>query len=338
LRYAAPDDPSQEEIAVTGVDTQVPGERRRIDTHTHVVPPEYLGWLKANPDYPGSRVDWNVESTLAAMDAKGIATAVLSVSSPGVRWGPGDNPAQVRRLARTVNEFCAEVVRQDPGRFGFFATLALPDLGSSLEEARYALDELGADGIVLLGNVDGTYVGSPQWDPLMQLLDERETVLFIHPTALPGPRVEGITSGVVDFLADSTRAAVNLVKHDCPRRYPRLRVLLSHGGGYVPYAATRIASMISRDADEAEVIDQLRTFYFDTALTGGPYALPSLLAFAEPGHITFGSDWPYEFRPDQSRQFTERLDSFAMTGEQRQAIDCGNAERLFPRLAQGGPS
>lgn len=323
---------------MTAVHTQLPGGRGRIDTHTHVVPPEYLAWLKTNPDYPGSLVDWNVESALAAMDAKGIATAILSVSSPSVRWGPGDDPGHVRRLARTVNEFCGDVVREDPGHFGFFATLALPDLDASLEEARYAVDELGADGVVLLGNVDGTYVGSPRWDPLMQLLDERETVLFIHPTALPGPRAEGITSGVVDFLADSTRAAVNLVKHDCPRRYPRLRILLSHGGGYVPYAATRIASMISRDADEADVIDQLRTFYFDTALTGGPYALPSLLAFAQHGHITFGSDWPYEFRPDQSRQFTERLDAFALTDEQRQAIDRGNAEQLFPRLTLGRAS
>ncbi|MEU3294377.1 amidohydrolase family protein [Streptomyces longwoodensis] len=314
------------------------GARGRIDTHTHVVPPEYLAWLKENPDYPGSLVDWNVESTLAAMEAKGIATAILSVSSPSVRWGPGDDPARVRRLARTVNEFCGEVVRKDPEHFGFFATLALPDLDASLEEAEYALDELGADGVVLLGNVDGTYVGSPRWDPLMELLDERETVLFIHPTALPGPRVDGITSGVVDFLADSTRAAVNLVKHDCPRRYPRLRVLLSHGGGYVPYAATRIASMISRETDEADTIAQLKTFYFDTALTGGPYALPSLLAFADPGHITFGSDWPYEFRPDQSRQFTERLDAFELTDEQRHAISRGNAEKLFPRLVPGSAS
>ncbi|WP_410623633.1 amidohydrolase family protein [Amycolatopsis sp. cmx-8-4] len=314
------------------VPEQVRG-RERIDTHTHVVPPEYLTWLKENPDYQGPLIDWNAESTLAAMDAIGIGTAILSVPNPSVRWGPSDDPAQVRRLARTVNEFCGELVREDPEHFGFFATLALPDLDASMEEARYALDDLGADGVVLFGNVDGTYVGSPRWDPLMQLLDERETVLFIHPAALPGPGVEGITSGVVDFLADSTRAAVNLVKHDCPRRYPRLRVLLSHGGGYVPYAANRIASMISRETDEADTVAQLKTFYYDTALTGSPYTLPSLLAFAGAGHLTFGSDWPYEFRPELSRQFTERLDAFELTDEQRYALNRGNAEQLFPRLA-----
>lgn len=312
--------------------------RGRIDTHTHVVPPAYLSWLKNNPSYHGALVDWRIESTLAAMDEKGIATAVLSVSSPGVRRGPGDDPASVRRLAREVNEFCAEVVRDDPQHFGFFATLTLPDLDGALDEARYALDELGADGVVLLGNVDGTYVGSPRWDPLMDLLDARRTVLFVHPTALPGGTAEDITPGVVDFLADSTRAAVNLVKRDCLRRYPHVRVLLSHGGGYVPYAATRIASMISRDFDEAAVIAQLQSFYVDTALIGGPYALPSLLAFAAPGHIVFGSDWPYEFRPGQSRHFTERLDAFESTEQQRQEINRGNAETLFPRLASARAS
>ncbi|HEV2637941.1 MAG TPA: amidohydrolase family protein [Actinocrinis sp.] len=314
---------------------QAPDAPGRIDTHTHVVPPEYLSWLQQNPGYPGSQIYWTAESALASMDAKGISTAMLSVSSPGPRWGPDDDPAHTRWLARTVNEFCGNLVREDPEHFGFFATLVLPDVDASVEEARYALDELGADGVILLGNTDGTYLGSPRWDPLMEFLDERGTVLFIHPTGLPGPLAEGIASGVIDFLADSTRAAVNLVKNDCPRRFPRLRILLSHGGGYVPYAAARIACMISQDADEADVVEQLRTFYYDTALTGGPYALPSLLAFADPEHITFGTDWPYEFRADMARRFTDRLDAYDLTDEQRHAINRGNAERLFPRLAAG---
>jgi len=140
----------------------MPESHLRIDTHTHVVPPEYLTWLRANSDYRGSLIDWRVDSALEAMDASGIGTAILSVPRPGVRWGPGDDPAQVRRLARTVNEFCGDVVRDDHEHFGFFATLALPDLEASLKEARYALDDLRADGIVLLSPVDATYVGSPR--------------------------------------------------------------------------------------------------------------------------------------------------------------------------------
>jgi len=308
--------------------------RQRIDTHTHVVPPRYLDWLSSQPDYRGALVDWNEAAALEAFEKKGIETGILSVSSPGVRFGPDNDAQQSRDLARYVNEFCADVVRKDSQHFGFFATVVLPDLEGSIEEARYALDDLHADGVTLFANTEGTYLGSPQLDPLLEMLNERGAAIFVHPTALPGPRVADISPGAVDFLADTSRAAASLVKHDCLIRYPDLRFILSHGGGYVPYAATRIACMIDRNADQDEVISELQKFYFDTAMIGGPYALPSLLAFADPSHITFGSDWPYEFRPDQSRHFTDRFDAFELTDVQRRSIDRGNAEALFPRLAK----
>lgn len=248
------------------------------------------------PDYQRSLIDWRVDAALEAMDASGIAMAILSVSRPDVRWGPGGDPAQVRRLARTINEFCGDLVRDDPEHFAFFAALALPDTEASLDEAQYALEDLGAGDMVLFRNVDGTYVGSPRRDPFLNLLDERETVLFIHPTTLPEPLLEGVSPGAVDFVADSTRVAVNLVVHDSLFQYPRLRILLSHGGGYVPYTAARTASMLSRDADQADVLDQLRGFWFDTAVIGSRYALPSLLAVADPGHLRFGCGWPFESR------------------------------------------
>ncbi|MGW6277012.1 amidohydrolase family protein [Kribbella sp. NPDC055071] len=303
---------------------------RRIDTHTHVVPPFYLDVLRSTPGYAGALVEWSSEAALEAFDRLGVETGILSISSPGVHLGQ-DTTAGT--LARRVNEYCAEVVRACPKRFGFFASLVLPDLEGSLCEARHALDELGADGVILLANAEGVYLGAPQWDPLLELLDERETVVFVHPTALAGPPAPGLSPAVVDFLADTSRAAATLVRNDCLDRFPRIRFLLSHGGGYVPYAATRIAAMISAEADEDAVIAQLRRFYFDTALVGGPYAPHSLLAFADPRRLTFGSDWPYEFRRHQSAAFTARWDAFALTDDQRNAIDRGNAEQLFPRLA-----
>lgn len=78
-------------------------------------------------------------------------------------------------------------------------------------------------------------------------------------------------------------------------RYPDIKFILSHGGGFVPYASHRMAMAIFADIGRNvfEVIDELAGFYFDTALTSTPAALPSLLAFAKPGHVTFGSDWPF---------------------------------------------
>jgi predicted TIM-barrel fold metal-dependent hydrolase len=304
----------------------------RIDTHTHVVPPLYLEWLRSHPQHPSPLIEWSKESALDFFGRVGIETGILSVSTPGIRLGAEDAD-QAAAVARGVNEFCAELVRDDPQHFGFFATLVLPDLEAALEEAEYAFDQLHADGVCLLTNAEGTYLGAPEWDPLMELLNERSAVVFVHPTALPTRPVPGITPGVIDFLADSTRAAANLVKHDCLDRFSNLKVLLSHGGGYLPYAASRMAAGISMDAEPEVTMKKLKAFYLDTALTGGPYALPSLCAFCESDHLTFGSDWPYEARANQSIEFTRRLDAYPMPDDQRHALNRGNAERLFPRLA-----
>ena len=100
---------------------------------------------------------------------------------------------EARLRAREVNEYSAEVVAARPERFGFFATLTLPDVEGALAEARYALDTLLADGIVLLANNDGRYLGDPGFEPLLEFLHHRRAVVFIHPGELPGSGGAGHT-------------------------------------------------------------------------------------------------------------------------------------------------
>jgi 6-methylsalicylate decarboxylase len=305
----------------------------RIDTHFHVVPPVYRQWLEQHPLYHGPYVEWSRDAALEYLDRSSTETAIMSVSTPSARVAASDNRCDVRRLARAVNEFSADLVRDDPRRFGFFATLPLPDVDGAVAEAEYALDELNADGVVLMTNADGVYLGDPRFDPLLEFLGQRGVVVFVHPTAPGSPPVPGIAPGVVDFLADSVRCAVNLTRHGCLSRFPDIKVILSHGGGYLPYAALRIALMALPGEPEEAALAQLRKFYFDTALTSGPYALPSLLAFAEPTHVTFGSDWPYA-PTGPALAFTKRLAEYLPDPGQAYAINRGNAEALFPRLAR----
>lgn len=231
--------------------------QRRIDTHHHIVPPAYRDWLRAQGLDAGGRAIpiWTPEGSLAVMERNGSATAILSVSTPGVHLG---DAAEARRMARAVNDYAAEVVQRHPGCFGFFATLTLPDLEGAIAEARYALDQLGADGVVLLSNVNGTYLGDPAWDPLMAELNSRAAVLFEHPSAPPGPAIAGIPAYAADFLLDTTRSAINLARQGCLERYPDLRIVLSHGGGFIPYAAERIAASCEPDGDMAAGLARLR--------------------------------------------------------------------------------
>jgi predicted TIM-barrel fold metal-dependent hydrolase len=165
------------------------------------------------------------------------------------------------------NEAAAECVKDHPNRFGLFATLTLPDVDGALQAASYAFDELSADGIVLLANSRGNYLGNPGFDPLMAELDRRGAIVFVHPTELPGPAAPGIPPFAADFLLDTTRAAFHLVRNDVPSRYPDIKFILAHAGGFVPYAAHRLALTIAEATrrDLPQVLDAFRSFYFDTA-------------------------------------------------------------------------
>jgi 6-methylsalicylate decarboxylase len=297
----------------------------RIDTHHHIVPKEYATWLVDQGQRAGGLPipEWSVEGSLAVMDAAGIDVAVLSVSTPGVHLGDDDD---ARAMARRVNETAAEAMKDHPDRFGFFATLTLPDVDGALDELAYAFDELHADGVVLLANVRGQYLGDPAFDPLFEELDRRHAVVFVHPSVLPGVEpVPGVPPFVADFLLDTTRAAINLGASGTLDRSPNIEVILSHAGGFVPYAAWRLSRA-------AGGIENLQRFWFDTALSGSPTALPSLLAFAGPDRVLYGSDWPYAAEPIV-QLFTNMYEQYELDPSQRASIDRGAAEQLFGRFS-----
>lgn len=302
----------------------------RIDTHQHVVPPAYRAQLDAHNLTAGGwpTPAWDAEAAIAIADELHIGTAVLSISAPGVHWG---NDVQARTRARQVNEYVAELVKDRPDRFGLFATLTLPDVDGALNETAYAFDELNADGVVLLSNANGTYLGDRAFEPLWAELDARSAVVFIHPTEPPLPMLAGLPSPVLDYPFDTTRTALHLVANGVLRRHPGLRIILSHAGGFLPYAAYRFpyAAAFNPGITQDEIAQDLRRFYFDTALSSSPTALPSLLAFADPTHLTFGSDFPFAPNPEH---WTGLLDSAGLGAETLHAINRGNAEELFPRL------
>ncbi|MGV9738851.1 amidohydrolase family protein [Nocardia farcinica] len=305
----------------------------RIDVHQHVLPPEYVRWLNTHDVARAGGIDlprWSPADALETAEQFGITRSILSVSTPGVHLG---NDTEARAMARVVNDYTADLTTAHPDNFGFFATLTLPDVDGAIAEAEYALTSLGADGVVLIANSRGRYLGDPTFDPLMEELNRHHAIVFVHPGELPGPSVDGIPSFAMDFLLDTTRAAFNLVKHNVPRRYPNLRFILSHAGGFLPYASHRIslAMVATGTRDPFEALHDFADFYYDTALSGSPAALPSLLAFAHPGHVLYGSDWP--FAPAAAgTYFNNLLDGHeTLDDATRVAINHTNAENLFAR-------
>ena len=221
----------------------------RIDVHFHYLSPEYREkMIDAVGGYPDgfAAPQWSVEATLAMMDRMNIATGMLSVSSPGVHFG---NDAKARLLARSVNEFAARTMGDNRGRFGGFASLPLPDVEGALLEIAYALDTLKLDGVVMLTNFNGVYLGDKRLDPVFDELNRRGAIVFIHPTspicwqqsALGYPRP------MIEFTFDSTRAVVNLIFSGTTARCPKVRFIVPHAGGTLPFLARRIG-MFGRGA------------------------------------------------------------------------------------------
>lgn len=315
----------------------------RIDVHQHVVPPF---WAKALPvhggDPSGPRSGdpsnsvlppWSPDSAIDFMDSQQIATGILSLTAPGVvGW---ENSGR-REMARRINEYTAGLVAKRPERFGHFATLPLPDIDGALHELEYALDTLRADGVILLANYAGRYLGEAAFEPIWAELDRRHAVAYVHPGQPPIATAAGLAGPLVDYPFDTTRTAVQLVLNGIVDRYPGVRIILSHAGGFVPYASHRFAELAhvfrTDAADPADVLKSFQRFYFDTALSSGPSALPSLMAFAQEDRILFGTDYP--FAPaDVAASFTGKLDAYdGLTADERSAISNRNAGILFPRL------
>lgn len=303
----------------------------RIDIHHHALSADIIELLRELA-LPTPVQQWQLGETLDMMDANGIEASVISNVIPCDVLG---DAAVAARLARQVNLAAAELVRAQPGRFGFFATLPLPHVDLALDEAAHALDELGADGVTLLPHGGDHYLGAPLFDPLLAELDRRRAVLFVHPLDLPRGSVPGVPSVYADFLLDTTRAAVSLITSGTLARYPGVSVILSHAGGFLPYAASRVEAVANAlaDVDHDAMWDGIRRFYYDLALSV-PSALPSLLAAADPSRILYGTDWS-GVPAAVVAQATRALDASAVINDRaRQGINRNNALALLPGLAR----
>ena len=311
----------------------------RIDVHHHVVPPHFVSALNSlNIDWTGGAgiPNWSHSFARDTMDRAGIDVAVASVA-PGVYWG-GDTDFAIS-LARSSNDYLADLVREDPEHFGGFATIPLPDVDASLRELEYAYDTLNLDGVVLFTSQGDRYLGDPLYDPFFAELERRQAIVFIHPNTIPPgadvPNLD-IPFGVAEFTFDTTRCVTNLLYNGTLERYPSIRYIVSHAGGTVPYLAWRIAAAAFlpqlRDRAPKDPLGQLQRLYYDTALSASEFVFGALKEFVPASQILFGSDFPY-VGPEIIEVETAGIDtSRVLDDEARAAIANGNALRLFPKF------
>jgi aminocarboxymuconate-semialdehyde decarboxylase len=321
-----------------------------IDVHNHYYPPSYVDALRSGPSnvritidddgnpllhYPGDyniavRGHRDVDYRERVLKEFGVDTQVISLTTPGTHV---ESPANAARLASLVNDAFARAVSDKRGRFVAYATLPLNDPVASVRELERASTQLGMRGAMLFSNVSGVALADARYQPLYEAANSLDAVLHIHPTAPVG--VEAMTDfwlvPLVGFLMDTTLAAAKLVFAGVPEKFPRIRWVLSHLGGAVPYIAERFdrgfhAFRECRANINRPPSEYLKQFYYDT-VNFDPNALQLAIAFAGADHILAGSDYPHQI--GSIRSMLDSLGGLPISEADRANILGGNAARLF---------
>ncbi len=311
----------------------------RIDTHHHIIPPPYLAKerdkvLGVAHNLAAQLLEWTPARAIETMDRNGIATAVTSISTPGVWFG---DVARSREIARDCNEYAAEMARDYKGRFGVFAALPLPDVEGSLREIEYALDVLKADGIGLMTNYDDKWPGEAAWAPVFDELNRRKAVVYFHPTAAAccANLLPGIPPATIEFPHDTARAITSFLYSGTFHRCPDIHFIFSHGGGTLPMLVHRLGGLLRVRKDLAEkmpngVAAELRKLYYDVVGVANPIAFPAVREMAGISHLLFGSDYPF-WQPDVT---VKSVLDLALAAADLKAIERDNALGLMPRLGR----
>jgi predicted TIM-barrel fold metal-dependent hydrolase len=305
----------------------------RIDLHHHFLPQAYMAEEHKRSNATHGNTDmlsWTPEKSVAEMDKAGVAFAFASTSTPGVWYG---DVALGRRLAREWTDAAAEAIAKYPTRFGLFAPLPLPDTEGSLAQIGYALDQVKADGLGLLANFEGKWLGDPSFAPVMAELNRRKAIVYVHPTFTPccTNTIPGAAMQLVEFPFETTRTIASLILSGTTTRFPDIRWIFAHNGGATPMLIGRLEEQDHRPIGKnfpAGMRAELRKFYYDNASAWNSSAMAALMNLVPTSHIMFGSDYPFL----SAREAVHKFNKLKLEPATRAAMERGNAFKLFPRL------
>jgi aminocarboxymuconate-semialdehyde decarboxylase len=321
-----------------------------VDFHNHYYPPAYLEAVERGPSnirferddegnpvlhYPG---DYNVivpgHRDIAfrqrVLDQTGVDMQILTFTTPGTQF---ESPEAAVPLSAIVNDALAEIVVERGHRFRALATLPMNNPDAAVAELRRAVDVLGFPGFMLLSNVNGVALSDERYLPLYEEANDRGVVFYIHPYYPVG--VEAMTEywlmPLIGFTYDTTLAAARIVFSGIAGRFPRIRWVLCHLGGAIPYLAERLDRGWEAFADCRVNIDRppstyLTEFFYDT-VNFDPRALQLAVDFAGADHVLAGSDYPHKI--GSLEKMISSVRELELSDAEHADIMGGNAKRLL---------
>jgi aminocarboxymuconate-semialdehyde decarboxylase len=310
------------EVVVNGTKATV------IDMHAHCAVTEAMALVDMKPQ--GWLELGDAATRLAAMDAQAIDVEALSINP----YWYGFDPDQARAVIDLQNEKLAEFAAANNERFVALASVALQHPELAAQQLEHAVRQLGLRGALVGGSVNGEELADPKFHPFWAKAEELGCVIFIHPqgTAELASRLRGNggLDNVIGNPLETTIALSHLIFEGTLDRFPGVKILAAHGGGYLPsYAARSDAG--GRTFPERftplkkDPTAYLKDLYYDT-IVFTPEALRHLAAEVGPSQIVVGTDYPY---PWTSTEVEHVLNTPGLTDDEKLAILGGTAKKLL---------
>lgn len=233
---------------------------------------------------------------LEDMDRVGIDIEVLSLSTPNLFFADERRQPEV---ARIINDSYADLIAKHPARFKGFASIPMDAPDHALEELHRAIETLKFNGVILLSNIRGKPLTSPQYRPFFEEANRMKLCIFLHPM-LPAntePFAEYVLGPLVGFPFDTTLAVARMCFSGMFREFPEIRWIIAHLGGAVPYLMERLDNGYRDFAECRANIDRLpseylKRLYYDT-VSFSPYSLGMARDLVGVDHMVMGSDYPH---------------------------------------------
>ncbi|XP_055340584.1 uncharacterized protein LOC129589757 [Paramacrobiotus metropolitanus] len=323
---------------------------QRTDTHHHYIPDFYNATFLANGGDPTSfgNPNWSLELDDQFNQNNSISSVIFSITAPGTTIMPSSTAAAI---SKQVNEYGARLRDSNPQKYGFFATLpSLLDRDATLAEIAYSLDTLKADGVTFFTSYGNAthYLGHPDFTNIWAALNVRNATVFIHPTygcsLKPVSTTVNLSVSTMDFPQETTRTIIDMVASNVIRDFPNVKIIVSHAGGTLPYIFGRITNSFYRSGrlkkTPDQVLQEVKTLYFDIATSKYPLTLDAITNFAQPDRILFATDFPYNpllATLEETKNWDEYVASSVASTTKGSpqnllAIDRDNALKLFPRF------
>jgi len=313
----------------------------KIDVHAHYFPQEYLDRLD---HYGASRVtslirkmnlgsaDFSgLEDHFRNMDRSGVDLQILSVSGQLPYFAQESHAADAARLA---NDIYARIVREHPTRFAAFACTPLPHVEAAMEETRRALDDLGMAGVTVGTVVMGRSIADPAFDKFFAELNRRGAAVFIHPIggSLSSEFIESSNLvWPVGAPLEDTVCMLQFMRSNFPHRFPDLKIILPHLGGFAPFLAARLDQLKDHFLPDSATPPsvQAKYFWYDT-VNANPAALRCTMELVGADRLLLGTDYPF-WRDDAFKLCVDYVGNAGLALADVERIFSGNFKRLLER-------